>query len=82
MDEQKQSAEPDDSERESLSLWQVVTSALAAGFGVQSSSNRNRDFTKGRPGQFILVGIILTAVFVIAIIVLVNLVLGSVATQS
>ena len=82
MDDKKHPAEPDDSERPSLSLWQVVTSALAAGFGVQSSRNRNRDFTKGRPGQFILVGIILTAAFVIAIIVLVNLVLGSVATQS
>lgn len=81
MNEQQDPSQPEDPEQESLSLWQVVTSALAAAFGVQSSRNRNRDFARGRPGQFIAVGIILTAAFVVAIIVLVNLVLGSVGTQ-
>ena len=66
---------------EPLSVWQLVKSALAAGFGVQSSRNRNRDFSRGKPGQFIAVGIVLTATFVIAIIALVKLVLSSVGTQ-
>jgi hypothetical protein len=70
------------SEPDSLSLWQLIASALAAGFGVQSARNRDRDFTKGKPGQFIAIGIILTIAFVIAIITLVNIVLGSVGPQS
>lgn len=72
----------DDTESDSLSVWKIVKSVLAAGFGVQSSHNRNRDFSKGKPRHFIAVGIILTIAFVIAIIVLVNLVLANVGAHS
>ncbi|MDH3643103.1 MAG: DUF2970 domain-containing protein [Gammaproteobacteria bacterium] len=83
MDEhtENEPSQTDAPEADSLSLWQVLSSALAAGFGVQSSRNRNRDFSKGKPGQFVAVGVILTVVFVIAIITLVNFVLGNVAAQ-
>ena len=83
MDEhtENEPSQTDTPEADSLSLWQVLSSALAAGFGVQSSRNRNRDFSKGKPGQFVAVGVILTVVFVIAIITLVNFVLGNVAAQ-
>lgn len=64
---------------EGLTLLQLMGSALAAAFGVQSSKNRERDFSKGKPGQFIVVGIIFTVTFVLIMIGVVNLVLGAVA---
>ena len=63
---------------EGLTLLQLIGSALAAGFGVQSSENRKRDFSKGKPGQFIAIGIIFTLLFVLIMVGIVNLVLGAV----
>ena len=57
------------------SLWQVTQSVLAAFFGVQSEANRQRDFTRGKPGQFVIIGLIATALFVLAMVVIVKLVL-------
>lgn len=54
-------------------LWQTIGSVLASFFGVQSSKNRHRDFTRGRASHFIIVGIVLTVVFVLALVVVVNL---------
>ncbi|XOV84132.1 MAG: DUF2970 domain-containing protein [bacterium] len=62
-------------EQDSLTFWQVLSSTLAAAFGVQSSKNRKRDFTKGKPSQFIFMGIGFTAVFVLIMIGIVQLVL-------
>lgn len=47
------------------SLWQVVVSVASAFFGVQSSANRERDFTRGRPALFLLIGFVMTAVVVL-----------------
>lgn len=69
-------AEERDDDR--LTLWQLIGSALAAGIGVQSSENRKRDFSRGTPGQFIAIGIIFTALFVLLMIGVVNLVLSTV----
>jgi len=44
-------------------LANVLKSAAAAAFGVQSQANRERDFTKGKPIHFIIAGIIATLVF-------------------
>ena len=66
---------------EGLTILQLLGSTLAAGFGVQSSKNRNRDFNRGKPGQFIIVGIVLTALFVIGIVSVVRLVLSSVGAS-
>ncbi len=57
------------------SLWQVVHSVLAAFFGVQSEANRQRDFTRGKPSQFIIIGLIATALFVLIMVGIVRLVL-------
>jgi len=59
-----------------LTLWQLIGSALAAGFGVQSSKNRQRDFGRGKPIQFVIVGIVLTALFVLILAGVVNIVLS------
>lgn len=57
------------------SLWQVVQSVAAAFFGVQSERNRQRDFTRGKPSQFIIIGLLATALFVLVMILIVKLIL-------
>ena len=64
-------------EEEGLTLMQLIGSALAAGFGVQSSQNRKRDFAKGKPSQFIAIGIIFTVLFVLIMVGVVNLMLST-----
>lgn len=67
MDEQ-----PDD---KPLTLWQMLLSVLAAAFGVQSGKNRARDFARGKPSHFIILGLLFTGLFVLAIFAVVKLVL-------
>ena len=62
-------------EQQSLTFWQVLFSTMAAAFGVQSSKNRKRDFTHGKASHFILMGIGFTAVFVLVMVAIVQLVL-------
>ncbi len=63
--------------KRALKPWHVVSSTLAAAFGVQSSRNRERDFTHGKAHHFIIAGIVFTVVFVLAVVLVVNLVLKS-----
>lgn len=56
-------------------FWQVLTSVLAAMFGVQSSRNRERDFTHGRPVHYVLVGLLMTGVFILVVWTIVQIVL-------
>ena len=49
------------------STWEVLKSVLASFFGVQSEEIRQRDFTHGKPSQFIMVGLILTVLFIVII---------------
>ena len=71
-----QDAEPPESKR-SLNPFQVVSSVLAAGLGVQSSKNRERDFKQGKFGVFIAAGIIFTLLFIGTVVAVVQLVLDS-----
>ncbi|NOX50407.1 MAG: DUF2970 domain-containing protein [Gammaproteobacteria bacterium] len=59
-----------------LSFWQVLGSTLAAAFGVQSSKNRERDFSQGKASHFIMMGVGFTAVFVLLMAGLVSLILN------
>ena len=59
-----------------LSVWQIAASTVAAAFGVQSKANKDRDFSTGKPIHFIIAGIVFTALFVVTIITVVNLVLS------
>lgn len=59
-------------------FWQIVASTLAAAFGVQSSKNRERDFTGGNIYTYIAAGVIFTVIFVIVMIVIVKTVLANV----
>ena len=51
-------------EQGAVSLITVIQSVLWALLGVQSSSNHKRDFTKGKASYYIIIGIIMTAVFI------------------
>lgn len=62
---------------EKLNPLQVVASVLAAGLGVQSSKNRERDFKQGRMGVFIAAGIIFTLFFIASVMFVVQMVLKS-----
>lgn len=42
----------------------VIAGVLAAGLGVQSEKNRQRDFEHGSPRQFLIVAIIATLTFI------------------
>ncbi len=57
------------------SIWQVFKSVLASFFGVQSEETRQRDFTYGKPGQFIFIGLVITALFIAMIFIVVKVVL-------
>ena len=58
--------EKDDEKKGSLNPFQVISSVFAAGLGVQSSKNRERDFKQGRAGIFIAAGLIFTLMFKLA----------------
>ena len=58
-------------------LMDVVKSVLASFFGVQSNKNRERDFQQGSPAQFIIVGLILTILFIVGMILIVKLILAT-----
>jgi hypothetical protein len=64
-------------EQKKLNPLQLVGSVLAAGFGVQSSKNRERDFKHGRLGVFIAAGIVFTGLFMGTIYLIVSLVLAN-----
>lgn len=58
-------------------LLQVTGSVLAAFFGVQSSKNKERDFKHGNHKVFIVVGLLMTVVFLVTVITVVQLVLAN-----
>ena len=74
-DEVKDRQSGKDEDSKSLNPLQVVASVFAAGLGVQSSKNRERDFKQGRIGVFIVAGLTFTLVFIGAVVMVVQLVL-------
>lgn len=57
------------------SFWQMILSVLAAMIGVQKGKNRERDFAKGNPWIFIVIGLVMTTAFVFILIGIVKAVL-------
>jgi len=55
----------------------VLQSVAAAGIGVQSSKNRQRDFERGKPVHFIIGGLIGTALFLLAVWLFVRVLLAT-----
>ena len=56
-------------------ILQTIGSVLMAFLGVQSNTNRERDFTKGRAGAFIAVGLLMTLLFILVLYSVVQMVL-------
>lgn len=69
-----------DKSADKLSIFQVVMSVIASFFGVQSDAKRERDFARGRVGQFVFVGILLTLIFIIFVWLMVQFAMQAVAT--
>jgi len=63
-------------ERKDPTTLQVIGSVLAAMFGVQKRANQERDFGSGRAAPYIIAGLIMTLVFVLVIVGIVQLVLS------
>ncbi|MGG2397869.1 DUF2970 domain-containing protein [Pseudomonas sp. SH1-B] len=64
-----------DPELAPLTFREMLQSVLAAALGVQSGKNRSRDFSRGKPSHFILLGLIFTALFVVILLGVVKLIL-------
>ena len=64
-----------DDTQKKVGLFAVFMSVMSAMFGVRGSKAHERDFTKGRPAAYILVGLIFTALFVGVLVGVVMLVL-------
>lgn len=54
----------------------IVKSTLAAALGVQSSKNRERDFSRGSLPVYIVSGIIFTALFITVLVVIVRIIVA------
>lgn len=59
----------------------VLGSVLASMFGVQSNRKREQDFTHGKPSQYILVGLLVTVVFILTVWGVVKLVMKFAAPE-
>ncbi|MDM3870020.1 DUF2970 domain-containing protein [Porticoccus sp. W117] len=63
------------SEQDKPTVKELIGSTLAAGIGVQSDKNRERDFKTGSFKTFLICGIVFTVVFIFGLIAIVRLVL-------
>lgn len=57
----------------------IIQSTLASAFGVQSRAKKEKDFSEGRPTDFIIAGIVGTVLFILILMLVVKLVLFQVA---
>jgi hypothetical protein len=65
----------DDEKSPPTSAWQVIQSVLWSFFGVQSSKNRKRDFSRGNPLHYLVAALIMTGVVALSFFAVVQLVL-------
>ncbi|MCU1717015.1 DUF2970 domain-containing protein [Pseudomonas sp. 5P_3.1_Bac2] len=64
-----------DEDEKPLTLKEMLQSVFSAALGVQSGKNRARDFSRGKPSHFIILGVLFTTVFVLVIFTVVQIVL-------
>ncbi|MBP8925559.1 MAG: DUF2970 domain-containing protein [Pseudomonadales bacterium] len=64
-----------------VTLGAMMRSVATAAFGVQSSKNRERDFSHGNYRHFIIGGVLFAALFVATITLIVSLVLRGAGTH-
>ena len=66
-----------ENERSGTGFWSIVQSVGAGLIGVQSSKNRERDFTQGKPLHFIIGGLVGTAIFLFFVWLIVQYLLAT-----
>ncbi|MDP4986548.1 MAG: DUF2970 domain-containing protein [Porticoccaceae bacterium] len=71
-----QQAEEQSPVKPKVKLWSVVKSILAAGIGVQSNKNREKDFQEGSPLAFIIGGFVFNLLFIVTVETIVCVVLS------
>jgi len=62
-------------EQKKVSPLAVMKSVIAASFGVQTKSNRERDFEQGKFHHFVIGGIVFAVLFVLFLVGMVKVVL-------
>ncbi|TNG03018.1 MAG: DUF2970 domain-containing protein [Gammaproteobacteria bacterium] len=65
----------DSDKARSQSFFSVLWSVLASMFGVQSNRRREEDFTHGKPSHYIIIGLLVTLVFVLTVWAVVQVVM-------
>jgi len=68
----QQNSPQSDAPRSGTGFWRVVQSTLAAGIGVQSKANKERDFQRGNPLHFVIGGLVGTLLFCVCVWLLVK----------
>lgn len=58
-----------------LSFWELLKSTSSAFLGVQSNTNRERDFRRGKLSHFIWMGLLFGLLFVLTLVGVVQMVL-------
>lgn len=56
-------------------LMAVIGSVISAAFGVQSSKNRERDFTHGKFRNYVITAVIFVGIFIASVFTVVQIVL-------
>lgn len=63
--------------KQAPSLLDVIRSVLWAMLGVQKSKNHERDFSQGKPWQYVVVGLCGVAIFIFTLVMVVKFALSS-----
>ena len=66
----------DPNQAPTLTWSQILRSSLAAGLAVQSSRNRQRDFADRSPRRFIVIGVVLTMLFIASLVTVIRIITG------
>ena len=62
--------------RQGTGMLNTIKSTIAAACGVQTKSNRERDFEQGKPSTFIIAGLVFVLVFILGMYGIVQLVMS------
>ena len=68
-------ASQDNDRKQAQSFVAVLWSVLASMFGVQSNRRREEDFAHGKPSHYIIVGLLVTVVFILLVWAVVQVVM-------
>lgn len=65
-----------DKNKKAPTLLDVTRSVLWGMLGVQKLENYKRDFSHGKPWQYIVIGLVAVTVFIATLVTIVNIVMG------